>query len=1494
MLIDIQYGNIKRTVSLDKVNTTIGGDAGDVCFVDIPGLPKSLFTVRQMPGGSYDLKTKSKIYHNGKKISKKSNIAIGDTFIFFDKNREIVRITVRKESPMRVISLPTELVIGKKDICSLKINNGMVSRIHAVITYRDSVAEITDMDSLNGTFVNDRRIKRCALKNRDVISIAECRFLYQNGCLSYEDNPSIEYHFENMPVHSKTYPVVYPSPKLQQPLERIKWDIKTPPNIGSKPEISMFSLIGTPLIMGAVYLGAVWLLPKFTGARFPSYMLFFSLPMMLVGAVAGVVNYKRQVKKYRERFGKKIEKYSAYIKETDKQMALSRENQLKNALASNPPTDSCFDIVNEEKRELWNRTVADYDFLSFRIGLGSVENADQINLPNTELDIEEDKLIEKMKKVVSNYRVIDNMPIMIDLKRHPVIGVYGSEDLNLIQNFIMQLTTFHTCNDLRIVLLTSSKKYGTVSWMRWLPHLFSYDRSYRYIALNANEVKTVLKTAQNEMLGRREKKSETFAGKFDTKLPFYLFVVTEPQYFNNPEIQPLLPAFGTENGAGAILTAEYFEQLPGITNAFVRVGKDGYYYYRKDSVNNKIAFLPDSVSFNIRESFGRAMAPLRIIDNESISLLPSSISFFDGMKIRFPQEWPLQQYWLSAKPDKTMSVPIGISENGDLFYFDIHEKKDGPHGIVAGRSGSGKSEILQDWILSMAMHFSPSDVSFILIDPKKAITQLFKPLPHIAGIIEELDNKHLINKCFNALTAEIGRRQDLFNRAGVQSIFKYIERRKTDPSLEKLSIIFFIIDEYAEFKQLYPEIARDKVDTILRIGRSLGIYAILATQNPSGIVTDSMEANVRFRWCLPVAEESYSVEMLGSGHTEAAFLKNPGRTYIKIGSDEYHLVQSFFTGARFEPDAKEKRTVKVPIAMVKPDGTREKLRESNKTLGLRSYHTEAEIMVEYLNNYVRSNNIPFSRQVWTPIMPAEMYLPDLLSRSFDGYNWPEGNNSLSAVIGMVDDPFMQSQHPLELDFSGDGHHFIYGAPMSGKTTFLQTIIMSLCLLYPPADVNIYGLDFGSWSLGVFKDFPQTGGIANSNEEEKIRKLIVLIQELLKERRAAFSSAGVGNLKIYREVTNDLLPYVVLAVDNLQKILAYDPDLTEFFQTLVSEGANYGIILVATLTGTAGVNYKISDQVKIKIPLQLNDENEYAPILGLKSFALRPMATVGRGLVSINKYPMEFQTALPVKSDSESERTIEIKQAGDVMRRAWHGELPRPIPIMPDIIPSGSIRSNGISLGLRVRDVKPVVFNPSSAHFMLVSGTPGSGKTNMLKVIGAQFKELRSARVVGMNTQDSYSAGDSVYDEYLTEADEIDSYFENLSDELKRRKSTLSVGEEDFDCEVILIDNFRKFYECISDDAAKRLEALIKIGRGLNVFCIIADDASSFAKEYGRTEPFTTIGNGRYRILLGGSFNQHAQFDSDLTFAEKSELLNDFEGFYLDGKTTVKFKCMKGE
>jgi S-DNA-T family DNA segregation ATPase FtsK/SpoIIIE len=297
--------------------------------------------------------------------------------------------------------------------------------------------------------------------------------------------------------------------------------------------------------------------------------------------------------------------------------------------------------------------------------------------------------------------------------------------------------------------------------------------------------------------------------------------------------------------------------------------------------------------------------------------------------VKKPVEIDVGSLWSKAVTYKSMAVPIGVKSNGDRFMFDIWEKAHGPFGQVAGMPGSGKSEMVQTWILSMALNFSPSDVSFVLIDFKG--TGLLKPfagMPHIAGTISDIDKN--ISRNLIALESEMKRRKELFDAAGTQSIEDYLKLLRQGKVSEPCPFMIIVVDEFAEMKIQFPDFM-PVVDSIFGIGRSLGMYCVLMSQKPGGVVSPKVEANTKFRWCLRVASGGESKEMIG--HPEASKITVPGRGFVKVGDDEiFEMIQSYWSGAPYNPNAKAETVSSVKITAVDLGGNRRKCESLEKTV----------------------------------------------------------------------------------------------------------------------------------------------------------------------------------------------------------------------------------------------------------------------------------------------------------------------------------------------------------------------------------------------------------------------------------------------------------------------------------------------------------------------------------------------------------------------------------
>ena len=836
-------------------------------------------------------------------------------------------------------------------------------------------------------------------------------------------------------------------------------------------------------------------------------------------------------------------------------------------------------------------------------------------------------------------------------------------------------------------------------------------------------------------------------------------------------------------------------------------------------------------------------------------------------------------------------MPIAATAGGQIFNFDIHEKRHGVNGIVAGMPGSGKTEMVQSWLLSLAVNYSPQDVSFVLVDFKgTGMIAPFRKLPHLAGSISNLDTN--IDRNLTAIKSEVHRREAILDKYSNKNIKNVNDLNKSYAQRlvpEKLPILLIVIDEFAEFKKTFPDFGAE-IDSLTSKGRALGIFVILMTQTPAGVVSSKSEDNIKFRWCLRVANYSASREMLGK--PDAAKISNPGRAFVKVGEDDvFEEVQSFWSGTPYDPTKGDQDTSYIPISRVELNGKRIPCEHIEANRDEANPEAEIDVVVNAIVDCCKAYNIPEAQRVWADRLPERLALTDLLTKGFDGKRWPDTQKT-APIIGLIDEPANQRQYPMELDFAQRGHTVIYGAPVTGKTTLLQTLIMSTAMTRKPDEVSIYIMDFGGWNMSVLRDLPQVGGIANDNEPERLKKLVLLLSDILQERKEKFSKAAVGNISAYRDSTGEKIPDVFLIVDNFGAMIKMYPDLDAFFITLTSSGANYGVYMVATATATNAVPMKISQNVRNALALQMIDKSDYTYTVGKVSSELPEI--MGRGYAK-GTPPLEFQTALPAPGEDDKTVSDNIRRIAAVMQSAWTGNLPDAIPEMPDTIPYGSIKTSGIALGLSVDKVQPVVYDYKAQHYLLISGVDQSGKSNLLQIVVKQLREKLGGRFYMFDIKgEGQGELRNTADEWLVNAAEIDSFVEKLRPELQRRhKEKQADPTTTFEPLVLAVDDFSIFYKAISNATADRLRAIVKIGKGLGLYLIVAGDAFELSGFFTKGEAMTlALGKAKQAVMLGGCMNDHGSIPTKASFAQKSVPVRDHEGIMIrNGKTTV-FRAME--
>ena len=374
-----------------------------------------------------------------------------------------------------------------------------------------------------------------------------------------------------------------------------------------------------------------------------------------------------------------------------------------------------------------------------------------------------------------------------------------------------------------------------------------------------------------------------------------------------------------------------------------------------------------------------------------------------------------------------------------------------------------------------------------------------------------------------------------------------------------------------------------------------------------------------------------------------------------------------------------------------------------------------------------------AEKIWTNPLPERITLNHLLPVGFNGRDWP-ATKACAPIVGLIDDPANQRQYPLILELAKTGHTIVYGAPVTGKTTFIQTLVISTAMTRKPDEVSIYIMDFGGRNMLLLRDVPHVGGVAFDNEPERLKKLLTILEDTLQQRIELFSGAGVGNIQAYREMTDERMPDVILAVDGFGTLLKTYPDMEEAFIRLSSNAANYGIYLVLTANAVNVVPIRITQNIKTSLALQLPDKGDYSSVVGRATQQLPSI--LGRGYTKGNP-PLEYQTALPAPGDADKEVSENVRRISQIMSSSWDGLLPDPIPEMPKVIPYGSIRHSGIVLGLSTEKVRPIAYDYEKQHYLLISGTAQSGKTTMLTTLARQFKERLDAKVIAFKGKEKF-------------------------------------------------------------------------------------------------------------------------------------------------------------
>ncbi|WP_432535847.1 FtsK/SpoIIIE domain-containing protein [Kineococcus arenarius] len=921
----------------------------------------------------------------------------------------------------------------------------------------------------------------------------------------------------------------------------------------------------------------------------------------LVDRKHGRTSHRELVKRY--------ERDKAAV-EADARAALVDERRDRRHLSADP-AELLLTAVGPRTR-LWERRRRDDDHLHVRLG--------PADLPS-EVTLEDPEQLEHRRTVTWTAR---NVPVTVSLAEHPVLGLAGAEPRRTAARLLAQLAVLQSPRDVQFHVLTSPEGLPAWEWLRWVPHARAEPGGAGGVFAGTGTDTWARRVAElTAAVDQRRRALADLPAGARLEAPDLVVVLDGARRLRSlPGVVNLL-ADGPALGVRLICCDADRRSLPEECTAVVteeqrRAGtRLRLERQRYETVRDVLA---DEPPRGWAPRLARALAPLRDTgDDDSGAGLPGVSRLLDVLGLEPPSPGAVSARW-TLGGRSTVAV-VGESLDGP-FGFDL--RADGPHGLVAGTTGSGKSELLQTIVASLAVANRPDAMTFVLVDYKGGAA--FKDcvdLPHTVGMVTDLDT-HLVGRALTSLGAELHRREHLLAAAGAKDLEDYDDLREqaaanpaagVAPALPRLLIV---IDEFASLARELPDFVTGLVDIAQR-GRSLGIHLLLATQRPTGVVSAEIRANTNLRIALRVTDAGESSDVLGAPDAARIPGSAPGRAYAKLGHGSLVPFQAGRVGGRRRAAAAAGQQVPAPwsaplrgedLGLPAPRRPRARAAEEDAAA------TDLRALVDAVRAASEELGLPRPASPWLPALGDLLDLADVAGTTGE----PAGR--LAAAFGVQDLPAQQRRAPLELDLERDGHLYVVGAPRSGRSQVLRTLAASLAARVPVADLHLHGLDCGGGALLALNALPHTGAVVQRSEPERAVRLLGRLREEVLRRQAELGAIGVADITEQRAAAGpagaDPWPHVVLLLDRWEGFLGGIAELDgqaplEIVHLLLREGAGVGVHLVVAgdrqlLTGRTGT------LVEDKLLLHLTDRAD-AAMAGLSARQVPEEVPAGRVLRS---------------------------------------------------------------------------------------------------------------------------------------------------------------------------------------------------------------------------------------------------------------------------------------
>jgi len=1231
----------------------------------------------------------------------------------------------------RTTTQDDNITIGSAHDSAIRYNHKFILPTHATISKEGGHWYITCSASEQSySYLNDIRITKNRLKAGDIIFIYGLKIIWM-GSFLYVYNPEervtvnhsiLPTYVEEEVDNTAFTPVLEDDKELElyKPddyffhvlrinpvIEPKEVKIDSPPGNQEQEGMPLIFLFGTAFMMMA---SSFMMLSNVSSQLTAGATLRSQIPQiaMLVGMLFGAVLMPIIMQLWQRRRGKKREKlrqtkYPQYIKDKVAKINEYRDEQRQVLQTNNPSLHECFAIAFSNSRSKWSREVADEDFLNIRLGISDLPSQIAINKIEESFSLDEDNLQDLVFDITNKDYNLESVPLAFSLVQNRITALICDKTIeqDYINGLILQMATYHSSLDLKLVFLLNDPNMNKWEYVKFLPHTFNDSKEIRFFADNPTEIKTVCSYLEDDYNQRKDladnDKSATgqTADTYKMFRSYYLIITDDYMSIKNiPIINKILNS-GENLGFSILISSNSTNQLPKQCNVFLQVLESGSQIIQRNQ-NNQIKFLAEYDSRVDMRALTTKLANIPLLTEDAASMLPTFLTFLDMYDISKVEQFNVQNRWRENNPVVSLQAPIGVHTSGEPFMLDLHERFHGPHGLVAGTTGSGKSEFLITYLLSMALNYHPDEVQFVIIDYKGGglagafeNRQAGTKIPHLVGTITNLDVSEM-NRTLVSINSELKRRQKVFNDArealdeGTIDIYKYQDFYRQGLVKEPMSHLLIVSDEFAELKAQQPDFM-DELISAARIGRSLGVHLILATQKPGGVVTDQIWSNSKFKVCLKVQDVADSNDMLK--RPEAASLKDAGRYYLQVGFDEYFDIgQSGWAGAKYKPSDRVVKTIDDSINFI--DNVGQVYRTVNDEVVEEVHDSKVDQLISVVKYIIaEADKIGYkSKQLWRSAIPSDIFLHDLRVK----YKYQRVPFHINPIIGEYDNPRAQFQGVLTLDITNRGNTLIYGQAGSGKENLLSTIIYSIVTNHHPSEVHMYIIDMGAETLGVFHKIPHIGDICYIDDEEKIVDLLGIVEKEIVRRKQLFIDYN-GSYVNYCKNSGKTEPTKIIVINNYEVFMEIYEKYADTLAALYRDCTKFGIFFIVTTGAGNSVRARIADLFGNKICLQMADSTAYNEVLGAPR-NLFPLKIFGRGIIALEHGQYEFQTAYIAEP---LEINTAIRTAAELFKQ-YKYQAPR-IPVIPESVTPSLLAPlmqdlTSVPIGVNMETKEPYSYN----------------------------------------------------------------------------------------------------------------------------------------------------------------------------------------------------------